>query len=298
MPDKSKRQVTAFGPAGHFYECPRWRDGRWWVSDMRGGAVYSFSANGDARIELRLDDRPAGLGWALNGALLVVSMEAKQLLTIGGNGSIASSLDLAPLFGTIKGFLNDLAVSRSGHAYVGMDADFHAYGPDAELGMIAHVSPQGFATIAARDLAFPNGIVFTPDESTLVVAETMKPRLTSFAIEADGALGAARRWGVVGQQTPFRSAGADRPASLDGCAMDAAGYIWAADVNAGCLRIAPGGEVVDAVILPNGLRSFACGLGGVDGRTLIICGADDNFQDRTSRREAQLFTTQVEIGAA
>lgn len=190
------RGISAFGPAGHFYECPRWRDGRWWVSDMRGGRVYSFSPEGEARTELVIDDRPAGLGWTPDGRLLVVSMEAKRLLTVAPGGD-EQAVDLAPLFGDTQGFLNDLAVSRTGHIFVGMDADFHAYGPDADLGRIAHLPPQGAARVAAEGLAFPNGMVFTPDGATLVVAETMKPRLTAFSVERTAPwanAGSGARW--------------------------------------------------------------------------------------------------------
>ena len=58
--------ITPFGPAAHFYECPRWHAGRWWASDMRGGTVYSFSGEGEGRIELEIDDRPAR-HWLVGG---------------------------------------------------------------------------------------------------------------------------------------------------------------------------------------------------------------------------------------
>ncbi len=296
----AQRATSAFGPTAHFYECPRWRAGRWWVSDMRGEAVYSFSAEGEARVEIEMA-RPAGLGWLPDGKLLVVSMDARLVLQVSPTGQVEKTIDLGPLFGETKGFLNDMAVTKAGHAYVGFDADFHAYGPDADLGMVVHLPPDGRPGVVAEGLAFPNGMVLTPDESTLVVAETMQPRLAGFAIGRDGGLTARGPWGVLAPKRDGRPAGGpplgDKRVQLDGCAMDAEGFVWAADVNTGCLRIAPGGEIVDAIVLPDGLRTFACGLGGPDGRTLMICGADDNFADRTSRREAQLFTAQVEVAA-
>ncbi len=168
--------------------------------------------------------------------------------------------------------------------------------------MIVLVEPSGEARIVAEKLAFPNGLVFTPDGATLVAAETMKPRLSAFMLQPDGSLGPRADWGLlepkVDQRACREPALTGTGTSLDGCAMDAQGYIWAADVQSGCLRIAPGGAIVDAVFLPDGLRAFACALGGPDGRTLMICGADDNFADRTSRKEARLFATRVAIGAA
>lgn len=298
-----QRKVVPFGPPAHFYECPRWHDGRWWASDMRGGTVYSFAADGSAQVELEIDDRPAGLGWTPDGQLLVVSMEAKALLRRARSShEIERRHNMAHLFGGIGGFLNDLAVGSSGQVYIGFNADPHDYPRDADLGMIVCLAPNDEARVVAERLAFPNGLVFTPDGGRLVAAETMRPRLSSFAVAADGSLGAREDWGTLNPrvdirsdpQPPFLSA----DASLDGCAMDAQGHIWAADVQSGCLRIAPGGAIVDAVFLPDGLRTFACALGGPDGQTLMICGADDNFSDRTSRREAQLFTARVDVPAS
>ena len=298
----TQRDIRIFGPPAHFYECPRWHGGRWWASDMRGGAVYSFAPDGRAQVELTLDDRPGGLGWAQDGSLLVVSMTARKLLRVAPDGSAqAVSPDLSPLFGDVAGFLNDLAVGPHGDVYIGYDADPHRYDNDADLGMILRVSPAGDAAIVARDLAFPNGMVVTPDGSALVVAETMQPRLSGFALQADGTLGPRQTWGMLDPRGTVRAGGraeiGDRPVNLDGCAVDSAGFIWTADVGSGCLRIAPGGDVVDAVFLPDGLRAFACALGGPDGRTLMMCGADDNFADRTSRREGRLFETTVEVPA-
>lgn len=295
-----ERKLAAFGPPARFYECPRWRDGRWWLSDMRDARVYSFSPEGEPRVEFEVE-RPGGLGWTAAGDLLVVSMDALKLLEVSG-GKVRRTHDLAHLVGDTRGFLNDMAVSPIGHAYVGFDADYQLYGPDAELGMVIHVSPAGEARVAARGLAMPNGVVFTPDGSRLVVAETMKPRFLSFAIGPDGSLGEQEVWGVVGPRRDARAIRepplSDGAVNLDGCAMDAAGHIWAADVGPACLRIAPGGAVVDAVFLPDGMRAFACALGGPDGRTLMICAADDDFKDRDKRMSARLYVTRVDTPAA
>lgn len=299
----TQRRFSTFASPAHFYECPRWHDGCWWVSDMRGGTVYRFDGEGRLLAELAIDGRPGGLGWAGNGSLLVVSMDARQLLRFAADGvTFSARIDLGPLLGDVDGFANDMAVAPGGHIYIGFDPQAHRYGTDSLLGKIVHVAPTGEAAIVAQDLAFPNGMVVTPDGATLVVAETMAARLTGFALQPDGTLGPARIWGSVDPGDATRTAGgadiAARPVNLDGCAIDAQGHVWAADVGSGCLRVAPGRAVTDAVFLPDGLRAFACALGGPDGRTLLICGADDNFADRTSRRESYLFATTVDVPAA
>ena len=49
--------------------------------------------------------------------------------------------------------------------------------------------------------------------------------------------------------------------------MDAEGRLSAANGLGGPTWIAPGGDIVDEIELPEGLAVFACMLGGEDGRT-------------------------------
>jgi sugar lactone lactonase YvrE len=83
----------------------------------------------------------------------------------------------------------------------------------------------------------------------------------------------------------------------DGCTLDAEGHIWAADeVGGRCIRVAPGGGIVDEIPTPDGLGCFACALGGDDGRTLLLCAAPDFLEDhRRGARDAVLLSTTVEI---
>ena len=63
--------------------------------------------------------------------------------------------------------------------------------------------------------------------------------------------------------------------------------------------MAPGGEIVDEVAMPEGLNVFACMLGGDDGRTLLMCAAPDfSEQARSANHEAVLLTTAVDVGRA
>ena len=112
--------------------------------------------------------------------------------------------------------------------------------------------------MVADDLAFPNGMVVTPDGATLVVAESMGACLTAFSIEADGSLSDRRVWADL------------RPAAPDGICLDEDGAIWVASPGSNeALRVAERGEVLERV--PTGDRmAIACALGGDDRRTLYI----------------------------
>jgi sugar lactone lactonase YvrE len=293
------RTVRRFGPAGRFFEAPRWRDGRWWVSDMTAQTVLSLTPNGDAREELRLEDRPSGLGWMPDGSLIVVSMERRVLLRLK-HGDRAPSIhaDLGPLCGATAGYINDMVVGSDGHAYVGFDPNAEDYGFASDLGAVIHVDPNGRAAIAATGLAFPNGMVMSLDEASLIVAETGTPRLTRFARDVAGALGARTSWAFLESKgnggEPASDPIAQGAVLFDGCALDAAGHVWVANANSpSCLRLAEGGQIVDRVSIPDNYRCLACALGGADGATLLLCGLDLGPGGDMSAAQSHLFITEV-----
>lgn len=166
---------------------------------------------------------------------------------------------------------------------------------------IVRVDPDGGATVAADDLAFPNGTVIFPDGRTLVVAETLGGRLTAFDIEDDGALTNRRVWAQLSDVPDtddlmeLIAAGGVAP---DGIALDAEGAIWAADaLGARVIRVREGGQILDE--LAPGTGVFACGLAGADGRTLVMCAAPSFAEhERRDTREAQLLATEVDVPRA
>src|SRR5439155_891492 len=77
--------------------------------------------------------------------------------------------------------------------YVG-DIGFDFPGGEFAPGLLALVTPDGSARQVADGVAFPNGLVVTPDNSTLILAESYANRLTAFDIDADGSLSNQRLW--------------------------------------------------------------------------------------------------------
>jgi sugar lactone lactonase YvrE len=101
----------------------------------------------------------------------------------------------------------------------------------------------------------------TPDNSTLIIAESHGKRLTAFDISADGSLSNRRVWADLGNGVP------------DGICIDADNAVWYADVpNKRCVRVREGGEVLQTVNVDRGC--FACMLGGEDEKTLYIVAAE------------------------
>jgi sugar lactone lactonase YvrE len=266
---------------GSFFEGPRWHDGRWWVSDFFRHIVLAVEEDGRTEEILRVDAQPSGLGWLPDGSLLVVSMRDRRILR-------ADDLTVHAELGELIGWpANDMVVGTDGAAYVGnIGFDLAGGGAPAPTQLV-RVGPDGSARLAADGLMCPNGSVITPDGGTLIVGETFARRYTAFTITSDGSLTGRRVWADL----------RDARISPDGCALDADGCVWTADAAHGrCCRIAEGGDVLEEIALPEGLRCFACMLGGGDGRTLLVCGAPDyHEQRRSASHEAVLLTTRVEV---
>jgi sugar lactone lactonase YvrE len=280
---------------GSFFEGPRWRDGRWWVSDFFRHRVITVEPGGREEQVLTVEGRPSGLGWMPDGSLLVVSMTDRRVLRMSPGGEVSVHAEVDDLCG---GHLNDMVVDATGRAYAGeFGFDLAGYA-DPEPANLLRIDPDGTASIAAEDMLFPNGSVIAG--RTLIVGETAGARYTAFTIQEDGSLTDRRVWAQVAP-TPEFTTFAETLGKLefgpDGCALDAEGHIWSADeVGARCVRLAPGGEIVDEIAAPEGQDVFACMLGGEDGRTLLMCCAPDFDEEaRQANHEAVLLTIGVDV---
>src|SRR4051794_3174127 len=291
------RELATLVDGGTYFECPRWHEGRWWVSDFYRRVVLTVDGDGRTEDVMTVEGQPSGLGWMPDGSLLVVSMKDHRLLRRTPDGEVTVHADVTEFCG---GHLNDLVVSADGHAYTGNFGFDLMGGADAVYTVLVHVDPDGNAEAAADELGFPNGMVITPDGRTLIVDETIAARLTAFTIGTDGSLSDRRVWAQLGETPPPGPLAEGLPllkAAPDGCTLDAEGCVWAADGLGGPLRrIAEGAEIRDEIAPPDGLGVFACALGGDDGRTLLMCAAPDFAEEnRKNAREALLLTTRVEV---
>ena len=239
-----------------FPESPRWRDGRLWVSDWGAGEVIAVDMAGTSEVVARIPSFPMCIDHLPDGRLLIVATSEARLVRQEPDGALVTHADLSG-FGDHP--WNDIVVDGRGNAYVnniGFDFPEGAFAP----GFIALVTPDGAVRHVADDVAFPNGMVVTPDNGTLIVAESYGSKLTAFDIAPDGNLSDGRLWAAV----------EDHP---DGICLDAEGAIWYGDVGSKrAVRVREGGEILRSIDLVRG--GFACMLGGPDGQTLFIVTND------------------------
>lgn len=266
-----------------FGESPRWHEGRLWFSDFGANEVITASLDGSREVIADVPGMPMGLGFLPDGRLIVVSARDGQLLAIQPGAPLTTYADLSALS---QHPWSDMVVDGRGNAYVG-NIGFNFPVGEFAPGILALVTPDGAPRLVADGLVFANGMVITPDNQTLIMAETYAHRLTAFDIAADGTLSGQRVWADLDGAFP------------DGICLDAEGAIWYAEVpGKRCVRVREGGQVLQTIELDRGC--FACALGGPGKQTLLLLAAEFSTTGSMSGqpRTGQVLTIQVSAPAA
>ena len=270
-------------------ESPRWHDGRLWFPHWGTPEIIAVDLDGDARVMAR---GPSGLGhsigWLPDGRLLVTG---ERLTRYEPDGSVAVHVDLNPV--SPHGF-GEMTIDGRGNIYVnGIGFDFSEEMAQRvedrskpPTGVIALITADGTARRVAEGIAFPNGMVITPDNRTLIVSESFTGRLLAFDIAEDGTLSGRRVWA--------------EGIAPDGICLDAEGAIWTATWNRECVRVAEGGAILDRIELDR--PCFATMLGGPDRCTLFMMVNQflgvDRFDEMLATRSAQVLVAQVRTPGA
>jgi sugar lactone lactonase YvrE len=270
-------------------ESPRWHDGRLWFPHWGTPEILALDLEGHTQVMAR---GPSGLGhaigWLPDGRLLVTG---DQLRRHDPDGSVVVHADLG---GISRHGWSDMTIDGRGNIYVNsIGFDFDAEMADrvknpskSPTGVIALVTPDGTARQVADGIAFPNGMVVTPDNRMLIVSESFTGRLLAFDVAADGTLSGRRIWaeGVW----------------PDGICLDADGAIWTGNWNNECVRVAEGGQIVDRIQLDR--PCFATMLGGPQRCTLFMMANQflgvDKFPEMLARRSGQVVVAQVRTPGA
>ena len=266
-------------------ESPRWHDGRLWFCNWIDRQVVAAGMDGTAEVILARDPDSQSMGysidWLPDGRLLTTG-DKIQRQEPGGSMVILA-----------EQHANEIVVDERGNAYInGADFDFVGGGAP-EPGYIKLLTQAGELRQVADDIQFPNGMVITPDNRTLIISESFAGRLTAFDIDPDG--------GLSGRRVFAEGLGPD------GITMDAEGAVWTGSGGFGVARVAEGGDVLQRVGLPEGRAPFAVMLGGPDRRTLFILTAEWHLADgapanldrlTNGPRTGEILTLPVEVPGA
>lgn len=263
-------------------ESPRWHDGRLWFCNWIDRQVVAVGLDGNPQVMATRDPDSHAMGysieWLRDGRLLVTGDKVRRQ---EADGSLVVHAEQ---------HANEIVVDNRGNIYLdGADFDFAGGAPPVP-GYIKLVTPDGRLRQVADDIQFPNGMVITPDNRTLIISESFAGQLTAFDIDDDGGLSNRR---------VFASG-----LGPDGICLDAEGAVWVSTGGCSVVRVAEGGEILQRVELPEDRAPFALMLGGPDRRTLFILTAEwrnsDSITDNLARlnngpRTGEILTLAVSV---
>ena len=180
---------------------------------------------------------------------------------------------------------NDLVRARDGSIWF-TDPPYGLTGinesPHKELGHngVYRLRPDGALDLFEQGMSFPNGIILSPDERVLYVANSDPERaiIMAFDLDAEGHKTGQR---VFADLTPMAKAG--RPGLPDGMAIDREGNLFATGPG-GVHVFTPAGERLG--LIETGTAVANCAF-GEDGSTLFLASDNMLARVRTLTRGAE-----------
>ncbi len=258
-------------------EGPLWFDGAVLASDPKENVINRWKP-GATRLEIFV--KPSGLlapaaGFREPGSnglardrqgRLLVAQHGERRIARYENGKFTAVADRFE--GKRFNSPNDLAVKKNGDIYF-TDPPYGLEGMDSSpLKEIAfhgvyRVTPEGNVTLLAKDIAFPNGIAFSPDEKILYVGSTdnRTPHIAAFDVQADGTIANER---MFFDAVPVMKDGAR--GGCDGMKVDRAGNVWTSGPG-GILVVSPAGKLLGRLL--TGVPTANCAW-GEDGSVLYV----------------------------
>ena len=255
MPTSSEIDVIASDRA-LVAESPVWsarERALYWI-DGRKDAIYRFGLADGARTQWTTPAKVNAIALRRGGLIVAMKSGIATLDTADGTFAIVARPEPADA----ERRMNDGKVDRAGRFWFGTMHDDAA----DDRGCIYRLAG---ATLTAVDQGYtiPNGFAWSPDDRRMYLADSQLG--TIFAYDFDLASGAANN-----RRAFVRTAPGTMP---DGATIDAAGYLWSANIGGYSLvRYAPDGTIDRVLGLPV-QRPTSVIFGGDDLRTLYITTA-------------------------
>jgi len=240
-------------------------DGTLLLTEQAANVITRIDAQGTRSTFLDNTNGCQGLTFDQRGRLIGVLPATKQIAALTPTRTVlASAFQGKPFLGP-----NDLVADRKGGVYF---TDPGGYPPPGqfltEIPAVYYVRPDGTVVKIVDDIARPNGIILSPDEKTLYVANTLGAFVVAFDVLPDGSVrnqrNFARLSGILMTNRGVRS-------GADGLAVDEAGRLYVTS-TIGVQVFSPKGTHLGTIPIgnPDGPQNLA--FAGPDKKTLYVVG--------------------------
>ena len=254
-----------------FTEGPLWLpDGSLLFQDIKAEKTYKVSPDGGLHV-LRDDTRAAnGQTFDAEGRIVFCEQNGRRVSRMDPDGSNVETV-VEAWQGARLNSPNDVVARSDGLVYF-TDPPYGVAPADRALHFQGVFALDGLAVphLILDDFEKPNGLAFSPDETTLYVCDTARYHVRSFAVETSGAL-------VVGSGRVFATLDPGQPGGPDGMKVDRDGRVYVA-VALGVWVFEPDGTHLGILGLPQ--RPSNLNWGGADGKTLFITAVDHVYRVR------------------
>ena len=240
-------------------------DGALLLTEQVANIITKIDAQGNRSTFLENTNGSQGLTFDQKGRLIGVLPATKEVAVLMPTRTvIASTFEGRPFAGP-----NDLVADKKGGVYF---TDPGSYPPQGQfltqIPTVYYIRPNGSVVKIADDIARPNGIILSPGEQTLYVANTLGAFVIAFDVQPDGSVrnqrNFARLAGIVMTNRGVRS-------GADGVAVDEAGRLYVTS-TIGVQVFSPDGRHLGTIPIgnPDGPQNLA--FAGPDKKTLYVVG--------------------------
>lgn len=169
------------------------------------------------------------------------------------------------------GNLNDLSIDKRGGIYF---TDDHGIPAEGIKPALYYLQPDGHVIKIADDLAFPNGVILSPDEKTLYLDDTQGDSIRAFDVKPDGSAINERSFVMITEG--LRKGDTEALASgADGLTIDGAGRLYVA-ANSGVQVYSPEGKHLGTIPIPK--RPAQVAFAGPYKKILFVLAGDSLFK--------------------
>ena len=253
---ESERLATGFV----FTEGPLWHpEGYLLFVDIRRSLIFRLVPGGEPEVVRENSNGSNGLTFDLEGRLIMCEGDQRRVTRMEPDSAVTP---LAERWGGKRlNRPNDVVGSSDGNLYF-TDPGGRLEPSEREIDFsgVHRIASDGTVAPVVTDIEYPNGLVFSPDESVLYVANTRDAMyIGAYDVQPDGSM-ANRR--------VFADMSSDEPDGVpDGMKVDVKGRVYCTGPG-GCWVFDPSGEHLGIIRLPE--IPANCAWGGPKNRTMFF----------------------------
>ncbi len=238
--------------------------GQLYFTDVFRGKIHRLRDDGTTEVFVDGSGGANGLMFGPDGLLYACQNGKKQIVAFDSSGAekvIAEGVKS-----------NDLVVRRDGGIYF----------TDPENHQVWYIAPGGEKRVVDKGLGYPNGLVLTPDQGTLLVADMRGVNLWAYRVEADGSLALKQPFCTMQIPAGKTDSGAD------GMTVDSEGRVYVT-THLGLQVFDPEGRLTGIIAKPQVAWLANAVFAGPELDTLIVTSTNRVYKRKINAKGIRYF---------